>query len=61
MKAIIKSQYTAPAMQVLDLQVKARLCDPSTPSRYWNYIDDFVSPDTESGWDRPDYGDVIEF
>ena len=60
MKAKIKSQYTAPAMQVVELQPNGILCF-STRTIDWTYDQDQFNPDGTAGWDRTGYGDVVEF
>ena len=48
-------------MQVVDLQVKTGLCIVSTRTIDWTYNEDQFNPDGTAGWDRPGYGDVVEF
>lgn len=59
--AKVKAAYEVPAMQVVDLQVKTGLCIVSTRTIDWTYNEDQFNPDGEAGWDRPGYGDVVEF
>ena len=61
MNAKHKARYEAPAMQVVKLQAKASLCGGSNRSIDWTYNNDIFSPDPNTGWDRPGYGDVVEF
>ena len=58
MKAKIKSQYTAPAIRVVELQPNAFLC-ASQRSIDWTYEDDFFIPQPGEGWGLPGYGDAI--
>ena len=60
MNAKFKAAYEAPAMQVVDLQPNGILCF-STRSITWTYDQDHFNPDGNEGWDRPGYGDVVEF
>ena len=61
MKANFKARYETPSMQVVELQVKASLCTVSNHSIDWTYDTDVFRPDQNLGWDRPGYGDVVEF
>ena len=60
MNAKFKAAYEAPAMRVVDLQVKASLCIVSKQSIDWSYKDDIFSPDDLKGWGLPGYGDAID-
>ena len=60
MEAKIKAAYEAPAMQVVNLQPNGILCF-STRTIDWTYDQDIFNPDPAAGWDRPGYGDVVEF
>ena len=60
MNAKEKVAYEAPAMQVVELQPNAFLCF-SQKTIDWNYDQDQFNPDGDDSWDRPGYGDAIEF
>ena len=62
MKAKIKARYESPAMEVVQLQVKASLCSLSDQTIKFSFDDNngnFI-PDPEIGWRRNGYGDVDE-
>ena len=60
MNAKFKAAYEAPAMQVVELQPNGILCF-SNRTIDWTYNEDQFNPDGTAGWDRPGYGDVVEF
>lgn len=60
MDANRKKSYQSPEMQVVDLVLQGMLCF-SEKTIDWNYDQDQFNPDGDDSWDRPGYGDVIEF
>jgi len=61
MKGSNMMQYTTPAMQIVELHAKTAICSTSNNSVTWTYNNDRFSPDQSIGWDRPDYGDLVNF
>lgn len=60
MKKQNKMQYTTPVMQIVQLHAEAAICNYSGKIN-WTYDQSQFSPDGGATWDRPDYGDLIEF
>ena len=59
MKGKNKVQYTAPAMQVVELHAETAICYNSGLMITWFYDEDHFSPNGD--WDRPGYGDAQEY
>ena len=61
MNAKFKAAYEAPAMQVVELHPNGILCFSGSRTLEMPYDQDHFSPGDDDDWDRPGYGDVIEF
>lgn len=61
MKKQNKMQYTTPVLQIVELHAKAAICFDSRRTIDWTYDQSQFSPDGGATWDRPDYGDLVNF
>jgi len=56
-----KKRYQSPTIQAVELQCKTSLCNVSNSSLDWTIDNNLLNPPGTGNWNRPDYGDVIEF